>query len=316
MLAWTCTSNFKNSQKFPHVTAKRKNYNEHTMLPFYAEFFFFVPTPLCTLSLLPFLPPKLLLCSDFQHRATHGVFFLFFFFLLELQQSPLQEQIQFDNVCLPHSLFSDEELKKTWWPQHIHQSLFYCFNYSASQQVHHFHSVFHSLPISDWPFEPSMGPSAIVKPCLLPSQVLAVFFRPIEGSPALVQLHCSLQKDLHLTLVSSTPQHTQHIQHTRTSFFPLSSPSFLTSEKGRKEMQMLDPPELIPNSLFLISFSCVLSLSCSLIFSLCRPLWMEQLLHHRVNTLTYWTTQGKLSITTAACLFVVSLFLSLCWLAV
>lgn len=31
-------------------------------------------------------------------------------------------------------------------------------------------------------------------------------------------------------------------------------------------MQMLDPPELIPNSLFLFSFSCVLSLSCSLIF--------------------------------------------------
>lgn len=33
-------------------------------------------------------------------------------FLLELQQSPLQAQIQFDNVCLSHSLFSDEELKK------------------------------------------------------------------------------------------------------------------------------------------------------------------------------------------------------------
>lgn len=46
----------------------------------YASFFKerFVPT-LFMHSLLPFLPPKILLCSDFQHRATHGAVLVFFY---------------------------------------------------------------------------------------------------------------------------------------------------------------------------------------------------------------------------------------------
>lgn len=93
----------------------------------------------------------------------------------------------------------------------------------------------------------------------------------------------------HLFLQTS-PHQTHTHTHIHTPFFFFSFLSFLPhfTKKAGRGMQMLDPPELIPNSLFLLSFSCVLSLSCSLMFfSLCRPLWMEQLLHHRVNTLTY-----------------------------
>lgn len=142
-----------------------------------------------------------------------------------------------------------------------------------------------------------MGPSAIVMPCLLPSQVLAVFSGPIEGSLALVQLHCSLQKDLHLTLVSSNPSPSHPTQHTHTpphtythtpllfSLFPL-LPSSLQKKAGRECRCWTHL------SSFLILSFCFLSPVCSLFlahsfFSLCRPLWMEQLLHHRVNTLTY-----------------------------
>lgn len=160
------------------------------------------------------------------------------------------------------------------------------------------------------------GARAIVKPCLLPSLVLAVFFSPIEDSPALVQFYCSLQKDLHLTLVSSNPH--PSTQHTRahTSFFSIFPllPSSLEKKAGRECRCWTHLSSFLILSLF--SFFCALSIFLIHFFSLCRPLWMEQLLHHRVNTLTYWTTQGKLSITTAACLFVVSFFLSLCWLGV
>lgn len=80
--------------------------------------------------------------------------------------------------------------------------------------------------------------------------------------------HLFLQDPPHPPLTALTLQHTcthplcRSLSHTHTPpffFFPV-LPSSL-QKKGRKGMQMLDPPELIAHSLFLFSFSRVLSLS-------------------------------------------------------
>lgn len=239
------------------------------MLPFYAEFSFFVPTPLCTHSLFPFYLPSSCFALTFSkgpHMEQCWSFFVFF--LLELQRSPLQQQIRFDNVCLPHSLFSDEELKKTWWPlPSIYTSLYS----TVLTTLHPSRSIISILSFTLFPFltgplNQAWGPVPLFSHAFFLPKFWLCSSGPLRDPQPLYSSIVASRKTFISHLFLQPPQPTQHIQHTRTSFFPLSSPSFLTSEKGRKGMQMLDPPELIPNSLFLISFSCVLSLSCSLIF--------------------------------------------------
>lgn len=130
-----------------------------------ASFFFFQNPLSLFLKLFSCIPSYLFYLLSFCFALTFSTgphmeqcwsFFCLFFW--NLQQSPLQGQILTMSACPP--VCFQMRSWKTWWPigQHIHQSLFHCFSYSESQQVHHFYSVFHSLPISDWPFEPCMGP--------------------------------------------------------------------------------------------------------------------------------------------------------------
>lgn len=113
--------------------------------------------------------------------------------------------------------------------------------------------------MSDWLFEPSMGPGAIVRHAFFLPKFFSVFFSPTEGSTTLSTVHllCSLQKGLHLTLVFLQEPTTPLL------FFP----SF-SSERDRKRMQMSNPPELIALSCFLL-FSLQQSPSC--LFSFFRP---------------------------------------------
>lgn len=112
----------------------------------------------------PFYLPSLCFALTFSTGPHMAQCWSFFFIRASTKSTSRPDTVW---QCLPVPQFVFRwGAEKTWWPfaQHMHHSLFYCFNYSASQQVHHFYSVFHSLPISDWPFEPSMGPNAIVKP--------------------------------------------------------------------------------------------------------------------------------------------------------
>lgn len=129
-------------------------------------------------------------------------------------------------VCSTQFVFK-WRAEKTWGPfaTNINQSYIYCYNYYPSQQVHCFHSVFHSLPPSDWAFVPSMGPGAIVQHAFFLPKFCLRSSGPLRGPQSFshVKLLCSPQKDLHLTLVSSRSKHT----HIRTHLFFSSILSFI-----------------------------------------------------------------------------------------
>lgn len=222
--------------------------------------------------------------------------------------------MQFDCACLCCTVcfqMNSWETSVAFCPVYILVSPPCCYSYYTSQQVHHFHSVFHPLPLSVffyWVFEPGMGPGAIVKHAFFLPKFCLCVLQPHWGLPSPFPVYSSFvasRKAFISHLFSSSPP-------PYCSFSPRSPNASLPSEKDRKWMQMSNPPELIAHSLF---FSPMRSLFLAFfIFSSSdRPPWLKQLLHHTLNTLTFWTSQWRLSITIATCLFVVSLCCIAVW---
>lgn len=213
---------------------------------------------------------SLFVFASFSHdfRATHGAPVGFFFFL---RQNPLNSQMQFDCACLCRTVcfqMNSWENSVAFCPAHIAVSpllLLRLLYFPAGPSFPFCLSLSSSFCISDWLFEPSMGPGAIVKHAFFLPKFCLCVLQPHWGLPSPLPVYSSFvasRKAFISHLFSLSPHH------------KLSLPS----EKDRKWMQMSDPPEHIAHSLFRAH---------SFFFFLCRPPRLEKLLHHTLNTLTY-----------------------------
>lgn len=158
---------------------------------------------------------------------------------------------------------------KTWWPigQHIHQSLFHCFSYSESQQVHHFYSVFHSLPISDWPFEPCMGPVPLLSHAFFLPKFWLCSSAPLRTPQPLYSSIVASRKTFISHLFLQTPTHPPNTHGHTPPFFP-SFLSFLPRLRKRQEGNADVGPTWAHSWFSLCFLSSVHSLSFSFIFFL------------------------------------------------
>lgn len=209
--------------------------------------------------------------------------------------------MQFDCACLCRTVtfqMNSWENSVAFCPAHIPVHPPYRYDYYTSQQVH----LSSSFCISDWLFEPSMGPGAIVRHAFFLPKFCLCSSAPLRAPQPFssVQLLCSPQKGLHLALVFIKPP-----------LQPLlfSPPSLLLPPIGKRQEVNADVGTTWAHCSFffflLFSLSRALSFLLTHFFSPYRPPRLKQLLHHTPNTLTYWTSQWRLSITMATCLFVV-----------
>lgn len=257
-------------------------------------------------SLYYFSLPSVLTCSTGPHMENRLFFFweVFFFLKTETKSTPHPDAVW---LCLPVQFVFKWIAEKTWWPfdQHIYQRppppplLLRLLYFPAGPSFPFCLSLSSSFCFSDWLFEPSMGPGGIVRHAFFLPKFCLCVLQSHWGLPSPFPVYSSFvasRKAFILHLFSSTPP--LHCNHP--SFSPL--PPFWK----RQEVNADVGPTWAH-----FSFSCSLChdlfLARSFFFS-SRPPRLEKLLHHTLNTLTYWTSQWRLSITIAACLFVVSLF--------
>lgn len=255
-------------------------------------------------SLYYFSLPSVLTCSTGPHMENRLFFFWEFFFFLEdrdkIHSTPrCSLTVPACAVCFQMNSW---ENMVAFWPAYIPVPpplLLRLLYFPAGPSFPFCLSLSSSFCFSDWLFEPSMGPGGIVRHAFFLPKFCLCVLQSHWGLPSPFPVYSSFvasRKAFILHLFSSTPPSTLQP--------PLlfSSPSLLkkTGSECRCRTHL--------SSFLILLFSLPRSLSCSFIFFSSRPPRLEKLLHHTLNTLTYWTSQWRLSITIAACLFVVSLF--------
>lgn len=176
--------------------------------------------------------------------------------------------MQFDCACLCCTVcfqMNSWETSVAFCPAYILVSPPCCYSYYTSQQVHHFHSVFHPLPLSVffyWVFEPGMGPGAIVKHAFFLPKFCLCVLQPHWGLPSPFPVYSSF--------VASRKAFISHLF----SSSPLPTAPFLlvppTPPSLRKKTGSECRCRTHLSSLLILSFSlpCVLSFSLSSFFRL------------------------------------------------